>query len=721
MKKTLSLLLLSFLFTFVTALSYSQVKLREIVVTGTRSERSLFWTPRSISVLSSEELERVNLFATTTPEMLKEATGIFAQVTTPGQGSPLIRNLTGYHTLIMVDGVRLNNSTFRSGPNQYLATIPAISVGRIEVLRGSGSSLYGSSAMGGVINVFTREPAFSDKGWIVKPLLSTKLASANRERSIGLGLEGSSPKLTFLLEGALRDVGDVHPGKGADIHFKTRKFIITSDPSPENLPEGAWTVDVESPTNWRGYTADAKVKAKLGDGEAKIGYQLSRQPEVPRYDKISTKQYETYLFSPQNRDMVYLKYKLKPLSVILSYHRQEEGRKSRKSGSSKESEKRDTVHTIGISTQFLKEISKHRLTAGLDFYLDRLDSWSETVNLKTGEVKRMNWGRFPDGSQFWDLNLFGQAELKITDRLQSVLGGRFTRYKTKSDLSLRDPMFGVLESGGNALTGNAGIIFNLLEGLNLYASVAQGFRAPSLNDTTAVEVTNEGIDAPNPDIGPEKSLSLEAGIKFMKERFSGSVALYQMKISDLVTRVPVAEYFDGEIPKFYRDLQAEHPGVDIFVHTNIKEAIIRGVEAEANFTLKEGLTLYGNFMFTRGKDVESGEPIRREQPLRGMIGILWEPNDRTWCELFARGATKQTRLSSGDIRDPRIPGTTRNTKVEDSRAGTPGWYTLNFRAGMELYGLKLTFAVENILDRRYREHGSGVDGLGRNFVISIRR
>ncbi|HID55747.1 TPA: TonB-dependent receptor [Candidatus Poribacteria bacterium] len=712
MKSKISLLLILLL--FIGVRGYCQVKLQEIVVTGTRSERSLFWTPRAINLLSPKDLERASLYATTTPEMLREATGIFAQVTTPGQGSPLIRNLTGYHTLLMVDGVRLNNSTFRSGPNQYLATVPAISVRRIEVLRSSGSSLYGSSAMGGVINVFTIDPPFSDKGWAVRPLLFSKLASANRERSIGFGLEGSSPKLAFSLEGAFRDVGDVHPGKGADIHFKTRKFIITSDPSPKALPEGAWVVDVESPTNWKGYTADAKVKVKLGEGEAKLGYQLSRQPEVPRYDKVSTKQYEIYLFYPQNRDMVYLKYKLKPLSLILSYHRQDEGRKARRKG--KESVKRDTVHTIGISAQILREISKHRLIGGVDFYLDRLDSWSETKNLKTGEVKRANWGRFPDGSSFWDLNFFSQLELKITDRLQAVLGGRFTHYKTKSDLSLRDPMFGMLESSKNALTGDAEVIFNLIEGLNLYASVAQGFRAPSLNDTTAVEVTNEGIDAPNPDIGPERSLSLEAGIKLLRERLSGSVALYQLKVSDLVARVPVTEYFGKEMPEFYRNLQAEHPGIDIFVHTNLKETVIRGIESEANLILKEGVSLYGNFMFTRGR-----KPLRREQPLRGMIGLLWEPNDQMWCEFFVRAAAKQTRLTAGDRRDPRIPGTIRDPKVEDPQAGTPGWYTLNFRAGTELYGLKLSFALENILNRRYREHGSGVNGLGRNFVISIRR
>lgn len=706
------------------ALSLSQsIVLEEVVITATRSERDLFWTPASVSVVTKEELSRFN-FATTTPELLREEAGIFAQVTTPGQGSPFIRNLTGYHTLILVDGVRLNNSTFRWGPNQYLATIPLHSVSRIEVLRGSGSSLYGTFAMGGVINVITKEPSFSEEGVRARPFLSVKLASANRERATGGGFEVNAEKFALLMEGAFREVGDVHPGKGVDVLVPTSKespyrgvvkTIINSNPNPppETLPKGAWTVDVESPTNWKGYTADAKARIRLAGGVLKLGYQASRQPEVPRYDRVSTRVYEEYLFSPQNRDMFYVSYGRGGASVILSYHRQEEGRKSREWGKTKRTAKHDTVHTLGLCAQLTRGFSDHKLTLGSEFYRDALDSWREDVDVTTGEViKRTEWGRFPDGSTFWDFNLFGQAELKLTDRAQAVLGARFTRYETRADLSSKDPAFGVFESGGNALTGNAGLIFSLIEGVNLYANVHQGFRAPTLNDTTAVEVTNEGIDAPSPHLKPEKSISMECGAKFRSERFSGSVAVWHMKVFDLVTRVPLEEFFVGkEIPKLYRDIQAKHPEINIFVHANIDEAVIRGVEAEGRLEVSDNLTLYGNLSFTRGKDVRTGDPIRREQPLRGTVRLLWEPSENTWVEFFVRGAAKQERLSPGDKRDPRIP-----------MYGTPGWFTVNLRASTELpYGMRLSFAVENILNRRYREHGAGVDGLGRNFIVELRR
>ena len=65
---------------------------------------------------------------------------------------------------MLVDGIRLNNSTFRLGPNQYLATIDPGQIERIEVVRGSGSVLYGSDALGGVINILTTRPQFSVSG-----------------------------------------------------------------------------------------------------------------------------------------------------------------------------------------------------------------------------------------------------------------------------------------------------------------------------------------------------------------------------------------------------------------------------------------------------------------------------------------------------------------------------------------------------------------------------
>ncbi len=145
------------------------VEMQEVTVTATRAEKEPFKTPNAITVINLKQLEQTG--ADITPNLLRDVVGVWSQQTTAGQGSPLLRGLTGYQTLIQIDWVRLNNSTFRSGPNQYTATIAPENLGRVEVLLGSSSTLYGSGAMGGVINLFTKPIPLnlSQETWKINP------------------------------------------------------------------------------------------------------------------------------------------------------------------------------------------------------------------------------------------------------------------------------------------------------------------------------------------------------------------------------------------------------------------------------------------------------------------------------------------------------------------------------------------------------------------------
>jgi len=728
--------------------SEKNIRLKEIAVTATRVEKDTFRTPNAISVIGQEKIERMN--AQTTPLILQETVGVFTQKTTHGQGSPILRGLTGYQTYIQVDGVRLNNSTFRSGPNQYLATINSENLQRVEVLRGPGSVLYGSGAMGGVISVFTKDAdASGTKELIIKPRLLNKFASADMEKTGRLEVSGGYDRLGFIIGGGVKNVEDLRPGRGYDVQLKNRKFYLISQ-KPTSIPTDAWLVDVESPVGWREYSSDAKLSLKVSDNQAvNFTYQLTRQPDVPRYDKLSTKEFEVFSFAPQNRDLTYANYVVRRLVPFLdelrasvSYHRQKEGRKEVKTGKTEQRELFDTVNTFGIGVQGISlSVKKQRITAGGEFYLDTLSSQTIMTNLETkAKEVNENWGRFPDGSKFWDLNLFAQDEIQILDRLEVTLGGRYTLFSTKADLSPHDKSFGVFKDSDFAFTGSAGVVVGILDELNLIGNVATSFRAPSLNDTTAVEVTNEGVDAPSPDLEPEKGLTVEGGFKARSKYFSGSVIYYFSQIKDLVTRIPVEEACEGQTPpKLYTDIQTAYPELDVFVQDNIDETQIQGVEIDGFTPITNEWSIFGNLTLTRGKvtvlNGKAPDPkkpwearIRREPPFNGMLGVRFEEkNDRFWGEFFARGAVKQDRLSNGDIRDPRIPGLTRDVEEvkfdENGRttdAGTPGWFTLNIRGGMRLTEYnRLTIGIENILNRRYREHGSGVDGPGVNFIVSL--
>ena len=115
------------------------------------------------------------------PDALRYETGVFVQQSAHGQGSAFIRGMTGQQTLLLFDGIRVNNSTYRQGPNQYAFTIDSRTIGSIEVLRGGGSTRYGSDALGGVIAAYPLDPLWSEGQWLVRPELFLRNTSADSE------------------------------------------------------------------------------------------------------------------------------------------------------------------------------------------------------------------------------------------------------------------------------------------------------------------------------------------------------------------------------------------------------------------------------------------------------------------------------------------------------------------------------------------------------------
>ena len=733
------------------------IELEEITVI-TRVAKDTFRTPNAISVIDRAQIERIN--ADIAPRILRETVGVWAQQTTAGQGSPLLRGLTGYQAFLSIDGVRLNNSTFRSGPNQYLGTISPDSLDRIEVLRGCGSMLYGSGAMGGVISMFTKDLILDNatEKWEIQSRAFGRFASGTSERLGRLEVMGSRKRLGFSVGASARRFGDVNPGNGYDLHYKNRKFeIVTDRPSGVKLSEGPpnnvpdrWLIDSETPLDWSAYDGDAKLAYQLSDTSAvNLAYQLWRQPKTPRYDKIAPREFDEFFFEPQHRDLLYVTYLSEPTSSAIdqfrftaSFHRQKEGRNELKRDASERRERFDTVNTFGLSAQATNSsLPMQRVVAGGEFYFDTLSSQTVKTDITTGaETVDSTKGRFIDGSRFWDANLYVQDEIELHDRIELTLGGRYTHYNTQADLSVRSDQFGDFNESGNALTGSAGVVAGITDGLNVVGNFATSFRAPSLNDTTAVEVTNEGIDSPSPDLESETGWTAEGGFKARYQEFIGSLTLFHSRISDLVSRVAVEDAYAGKAPpSLITEIQRNNPGIDVYVFDNVDEVQIQGIEFAGMIPIQNSWSVYGNAMFTRGKVlvINGASPdldkpwegrIRREPPLNGMFGIRWHPPARKfWAEFFVRGATEQRRLNRSDIRDPRIPGTARDTDevTFDSNGeavgqGSPGWVTLNLRGGVQITEVnRLTLALENLLDKRYREHGSGINAPGFNMVISL--
>ncbi len=739
------------------------VEVPEVTVTAARAAKEPFETPNAITILNLKQLERSN--AEHASNLLRDSVGVLAQETTVGQGSPMLRSLTGYQSSVHIDWVRLNNSTFRSGPNQYTATIAPEMLERAEVLLGSSSTLYGSGAMGGVVSFFTKNVLIdaSQETLALHPRLLVRYATATQEKLGRLEVSGNQGPFGFIVGGGVRDYGDVTPGRGYDLHYKNRKYEIVDDmPSgvkryayeevqaipKDNIPD-RWLIETEGPLGWRAFNADAKLGYQLSNtSNITVAYQMWRQPKTPRYDKIAPQEFAEFFFEPQNRDLVYANYIVDPVAanidtfrVTASYHRQEEGRNEVVRGATARRQRYDTVNTIGLSAQTVSlMLPQQRLVGGAEFYFDTLQSQTVKTDGGTEDVDNEK-GRFIDGSQFWDASLYLQDEIVVVpDLVELTLGGRATFYQTNADLSVRDPAFDEFNVFDTSFTGSAGVVVGLTEYLNFVSTFGTAFRAPSLNDTTAVEVTNEGVTAPSPDLRPETSWTVEAGLKAQHDYFSGALTLFYSRVNDLVGGKPVQEAYAGQaIPQLHQDLIGEYPDIDVLVFDNIDEAQFQGVEFAGLVPIQPALSVFGNVALLRGEVLkiagEAPDPekpwearTRREPPLNGIVGIQWEPlHTQYWAMFFVRGAAEQRRLNRSDIRDPRIQGSTRDpAEVEfDSNGaaigqGTPAWWTLNVRGGVKLYdATHLTLSLDNLLNKRYRPHGSGINSPGFNVSLTL--
>src|SRR3972149_3567297 len=203
----MAIMLLISVFPVTPALSLEQqtIVLDEIIVTATRSEQDIFKVPYSADIVTSKDIQERQL-SRTLPESLKEIPGVMVQKTSFGQGSPYIRGFTGYDTLLLIDGIRLNNSVFRSGPNQYANTIDPLTIERMEVVKGPSSVLYGSDAIGGTVNAFTVDPGPN------KNRVFYRFSTAEESNTGRLQLSNNIGDLWAIAGGSLKDYGDLHAG-----------------------------------------------------------------------------------------------------------------------------------------------------------------------------------------------------------------------------------------------------------------------------------------------------------------------------------------------------------------------------------------------------------------------------------------------------------------------------------------------------------------------------
>lgn len=692
---------------------------------------------RDASVVTQRQMqERLPRSA---PDALRYEPGVFVQQTAHSQASPYVRGLTGQQTLMAFDGIRLNNATFRQGPNQYFFTVDSRTIKKLEVVRGSASTRWGSDAIGGALLTTPLDPTLDPrKRWLVKPraMLATRTADGEigGRAQLDVGWRG---KLGVLAGIGYRNAGQLRTA-GAPI------APATGEPWKE--PRLAADQRTQIGTGFRELTADARLVWQVAPNHRlTAAYYDYRQFDAPRTDKCPPPEAPdtTCLrYLHQNRTLTYLAWDLaggeslalQRARVSVSYQQQYErtqllrdnGLPDRPGGT--ESNGRDRVHSLGLraalgsATLPLGERVNLALDYGGDLWFDRVDSsaWLRFTDITPPLRAPLPRGQYLDGAGYVSSGLWLEPTLMLGSRVRLRGGGRaaFVHAQAKGE-----PESGSVsvDKSWATVVGNAGLVVFASEWLTWHLDVDQGFRAPNLDDLTSRQQTGPGFQYENANLEPERSISLDTGFKVRHARVEATAFYWQTFLRNMIGRAP-------------RELE-DCPGDEVdpngcassrtrFQLVNLDGwAQLRGVDASLRLFIPHGFALSSTLSWAWGEGPnpvpppEDGTtsnyrrrvPLSRVPPLNGTVELTWYADFGLWLGSALRWATAQTRLAPSDAADPRIPA-----------GGTPGFVVWDLRAGYRLDPHVLVGLVfANVLDSPYRYHGSSVNGAMRSLDLMV--
>lgn len=663
--KVLSTLLILFAYTAAfTQQDSAGTSLGEVVVTAQRIKEKEFDVPYSIKKVQKGYLQE--MASRTAPEALQGVTGVFVQKTNHGGGSSFIRGLTGNQTLLLIDGIRLNNSTFRYGPNQYLNTIDPYTIDHIEIAKGTGSVQYGTDALGGVVHILTKEPCFTQKPSLHGKAVA-KYLSGNMEKTVRGEVEYGSKKVAF----------------AGGVTYKKFGDLIGGD-----------TTGRQTPSGYDEWSFNSKAKFSLTqNAELTVAQQFLQQQHVPVYHKIKEENFRINEFDRQQRLLHYAslniggkKAGIKEVEIIASWQQGIEGRKSEKRGSNMLVSEKDKITTTGLTATVVSGIAKGwTANSGIEIFYDKIRSSRQNISVQNNTITERR-GLYPDGATYGNYSFYSLHH--VTYKKWILDGG--LRFNTFT-IGLTDTTLGNVKLYPSALVGNGALLYLLSKQHHLYATYSTGYRAPNIDDMGTLGIVDFRYEIPTNSLRPEKSANAELGYKFNAKKIKGNLALYYMQLSNLITRIKTDEISNG------------YP---VYRKENTEEAVIKGVESDVTWIVTKRIEILGGLAYTYGQNNTKGEPLRRIPPLNGRLMSTYR-SGALFSRIEVLFASRQARLAGGDKEDNRIPA-----------GGTPGWEVLNLYAGYEFPFITCQVGVQNIFNRDYRTHGSGINGVGRSVWLS---
>lgn len=639
-----------------------------------------------------------------TSDLLEKTLGVSIQNSQNGGGSPNLRGMEANRLLIVVDGIPLNNTIFRSGHLQSTATINPIFLKDAEVLFGPASVAYGNGAMGGAILFSTKRPENKNSTQFTQQYESSSDAVftsiiSNYKTNNSANISGFS----------LKSYGNLKMGSNRKHGFKNwgKEAIITEN----NIQKG---------TAYQQADFFHKTLFKLSNTNFLLfNSQFSTSSNINRFDKLNDikdgeQKYKNWYYGPQKRFFQSARLKnyfqnfASDESVFtVAYQNIKESRHKQKNGDELLNNRTETLHILDFKSDFLKQFNRFKLNYGFDSRFQKLNS---TANLSDKNTHFYNTTRYPDGGANVINNaIYSQINLDCTKNLLLLVGSRYSINSlsaTFQDTTVIHLPFNGIRVHNKSLSNSLQLVYKYNASLRINGAVSNGFRNPNTDDIGKVFSKNDlSVIVPNNNLSPEKSLNIETGIHLkIKNIITVQLQIFQTQITDAIERREAtlneldSMNYDGEMMK-------------IMMNTNIGRATIKGLNFAYQLKINKQFSHNTIINALHGETVD-GLPLAHIPPTSITSTLNYEYNNQAISLSTHYNALKKAI-------DYDLGGV--DNLEEATQIGNPSWYTLSLKYSNSL-DKNLTFiaGIQNIMDIHYKTFGSGISASGRNFTLSLR-
>lgn len=647
---------------------------REVVISATKTEREKFEVPNSVSTVTDTDIRRNQ--GITIADQLRDIPGI--EVADGGMGGGAkritIRGEAPSRVLILIDGMKISEQKSMDGS---MVMIDPMNIERIEVLKGPASVLYGSEAIGGVVNIITKK---GGERPIQGGLALTYDGSYDSWTPFAT-LYGKAGGFGYRLSGDYTDSNDKKAASGTlkNSSFEKRNISAYLDYSWDSAK-----VAVGFDQYWN--KIEIPGSALSGGGTINMG--LPRWSRNRYYTQVQLTDISAYLQQISATASLQQTVKefwneIRPMPFMPNMLVNPETRNDQ------------DYYNFNLQSDWTFD-ENHYVIFGIDAGYDKLDATSDTTTQMPPFFTPSTTHYYYEGNQL-TIAAFAQDEWSMADDWTATIGLRGTWVRSELD----DTNEAGLKTGSDTdsnVVGSLGIVYSGFDNLRLRANIGQGYKYPLLNQMYIGTMHgSSGTTYPNPDLDPEKAWSGELGLRYENHGLSADLAVYYTGAKDYITTRSYTVYS----PNDYR-------------FENVNKAKTMGVELELSW-LHEGTGLkpYTNLAYiNREFDYGSGSAMGKttktgHSPLTGKSGIKIERAINDYISLHADANARY---------GTRAKDKTSATQVDEN----PGWVTANFSVGAEL-GKEKSYCVDlqlnNILDKEYHAKLNNLEEPGFHVVL----